>query len=118
MVTTTTFLKPFKSKELVAKDKGAAAGTDEPEPDAAIGEGHRRSGPMVKRDSETLRLKPLEFTGLVRSRAKPRRIHARVLLEQVWGYRQAADKSLVNGQWGSGCWAKIEQGPRAPRHPS
>src|SRR6266536_2120583 len=44
-----------------------------------------------------LNLTPLEFDLLVALARKPRQVFTReVLLEQVWGYRHAADTRLVN----------------------
>src|SRR5438046_4658012 len=73
--------------------------TDEPSPDM-IHIGNiviDVAGHSVKRDGETLNLTPLEFDLLVALARKPRQAFTReVLLEQVWGYRHAADTRLVN----------------------
>src|SRR5215475_8065143 len=92
-------VKPFKSKELVARVRARLRRTDEPAPEMLqIGDividvaGH-----SVKRDGETLNLTPLEFDLLVALARKPRQVFtSEVLLEQVWGYRHAADTRLVN----------------------
>src|SRR5215469_16185833 len=51
----------------------------------------------TKPDLVLLDLTPLEFDLLVALARKPRQVFTReVLLEQVWGYRHAADTRLVN----------------------
>ncbi len=51
----------------------------------------------VSRNGEEVKLTPLEFDLLVALARKPRQVFTReVLLEQVWGYRHAADTRLVN----------------------
>jgi len=37
-----------------------------------------------------------------------------VLLEQVWGYRHAADTRLVNVPRAAACGAKVERDPETP----
>jgi len=109
-------VKPFKSKELVARVRARLRRTDEPAGDAAqIGDividvaGH-----SVKRDREILNLTPLEFDLLVALARKPRQVFTReVLLEQVWGYRHAADTRLVNVHV-QRLRAKIERDPEHP----
>ena len=55
------------------------------------------AGHSVKRDGQALSLTPLEFDLLVALARKPWQVFTReVLLEQVWGYRHAADTRLVN----------------------
>ncbi|GAA2567612.1 hypothetical protein GCM10010210_49090 [Pseudonocardia hydrocarbonoxydans] len=52
---------------------------------------------QVQRGTEQIALTPLEFDLLVALARKPRQVFTReVLLEQVWGYRHAADTRLVN----------------------
>src|SRR5205823_1012773 len=71
-------------------------------------------GHSVKRDGETLNLTPLEFDLLVALARKPRQVFTReVLLEQVWGYRHAADTRLVNVHV-QRLRAKIEKDPEHP----
>src|ERR1700716_3305277 len=85
-------MKPFKSKELVARVRARLRRTDEPAPEMLqIGDilidvaGH-----SVKRNGETLSLTPLEFDLLVALARKPRQVFTReVLLEQGWGYPHA-----------------------------
>src|SRR5262249_30136603 len=68
----------------------------------------------VKREGETLNLTPLEFDLLVALARKPRQVFTReVLLEQVWGYRHAADTRLVNVHV-QRLRAKIEKDPEHP----
>ena len=51
----------------------------------------------MTRDGEPISLTPLEFDLLVCLARKPWQVFTReVLLEQVWGYRHAADTRLVN----------------------
>ena len=51
----------------------------------------------MRRDEQTISLTPLEFDLLVALASKPRQVFTReVLLQQVWGYRHAADTRLVN----------------------
>jgi two-component system, OmpR family, response regulator MtrA len=88
-------MKPFKSKELVARVRARLRRTDEPAP-------------------EMLNLTPLEFDLLVALARKPRQVFTReVLLEQVWGYRHAADTRLVNVHV-QRLRAKIEKDPEHP----
>src|ERR1700728_4611441 len=72
------------------------------------------AGHSVKRSGETLSLTPLEFDLLVALARKPRQVFTReVLLEQVWGYRHAADTRLVNVHV-QRLRAKIEKDPEHP----
>jgi len=51
---------------------------------------------QVLRNGQPISLTPLEFDLLVALARKPRQVFTReVLLEQVWGYRHAADTRLV-----------------------
>jgi two-component system response regulator MtrA len=109
-------LKPFKSKELVARIRARLRRTDEPAPEMLqIGDvSIDVAGHSVKRNGETLSLTPLEFDLLVALARKPRQVFTReVLLEQVWGYRHAADTRLVNVHV-QRLRAKIEQDPEHP----
>jgi len=92
-------VKPFKPKELIARIRARVrrfdAQVDEP---LAIGDitidvaGHK-----VTRDGTPINLTPLEFDLLVCLARRPNQVFSReVLLEQVWGYRHAADTRLVN----------------------
>jgi len=109
-------VKPFKSKELVARVRARLRRTDEPAPEMLqIGDvSIDVAGHSVKRSGETLSLTPLEFDLLVALARKPRQVFTReVLLEQVWGYRHAADTRLVNVHV-QRLRAKIEQDPEHP----
>jgi len=110
-------VKPFKPKELVARLRARLRrGTDTDEPELLrIGDvtidvpGH-----SVTRDGEPIALTPLEFDLLVALARKPRQVFAReVLLEQVWGYRHAADTRLVNVHV-QRLRAKVERDPEHP----
>ena len=93
-------VKPFKPKELVARirarvrrfDATAQAET------LTIGDVHIDvAGHQVTRGGRPVSLTPLEFDLLVCLARKPWQVFSReVLLEQVWGYRHAADTRLVN----------------------
>ena len=68
----------------------------------------------VSRNGEEVKLTPLEFDLLVALARKPRQVFTReVLLEQVWGYRHAADTRLVNVHV-QRLRAKIEPDPERP----
>src|SRR5919109_1611851 len=68
----------------------------------------------VTRGDEEVKLTPLEFDLLVALARKPRQVFTReVLLEQVWGYRHAADTRLVNVHV-QRLRAKIERDPEHP----
>jgi two-component system response regulator MtrA len=92
-------VKPFKPKELVARLRARLRKFEEAAPEAlSIGDlTIDVAGHTVKRGDETLSLTPLEFDLLVCLARKPWQVFTReVLLEQVWGYRHAADTRLVN----------------------
>jgi two-component system response regulator MtrA len=92
-------VKPFKPKELVARIRARVRNFDSTTHEILkIGDltidvaGHR-----VSRDDEEINLTPLEFDLLLCLARKPWQVFTReVLLEQVWGYRHAADTRLVN----------------------
>jgi two-component system response regulator MtrA len=109
-------VKPFKPKELVARVRARLRRT-EPEPaerlavhDLAIDvPGHR-----VTREGRPISLTPLEFDLLVALARKPRQVFTReTLLEQVWGYRHAADTRLVNVHV-QRLRSKVERDPEHP----
>src|SRR3954451_8016684 len=113
-------VKPFKPKELVARMRARLRRGDDVAPELlAIGPvGNRISidvpAHMVVRDGEEVKLTPLEFDLLVALARKPRQVFTReVLLEQVWGYRHAADTRLVNVHV-QRLRAKIEPDPERP----
>jgi two-component system, OmpR family, response regulator MtrA len=109
-------VKPFKPKELVARMRARLRRTDDDVPETlTIGDleidvpGH-----VVGRDGEPIGLTPLEFDLLVALARKPRQVFTReVLLEQVWGYRHAADTRLVNVHV-QRLRSKIERDPEHP----
>jgi two-component system, OmpR family, response regulator MtrA len=109
-------MKPFKSKELIARVRARLRRTDEPAPEVL--QIHNVlidvAGHSVKRDDVPVSLTPLEFDLLVALARKPRQVFTReVLLEQVWGYRHAADTRLVNVHV-QRLRAKIEKDPEHP----
>ena len=92
-------VKPFKPKELVARIRARVRRHDDGGPetltirDLTID----LAGHQVTRDGGQISLTPLEFDLLVCLARKPWQVFTReVLLEQVWGYRHAADTRLVN----------------------
>jgi len=111
--------KPFKAKELVARIKTRLRRTAAPEDgevemlrigDLAISvDGH-----SVKRNGSPIQLTPLEFDLLLALARRPWQVFSReVLLEQVWGYRHAADTRLVNVHV-QRLRSKIERDPEHP----
>ncbi len=108
--------KPFKPKELVARIRARVRRFDEPQPESlTVGDVHIDvAGHSVTRAGSTLALTPLEFDLLVCLARKPWQVFSReVLLEQVWGYRHAADTRLVNVHV-QRLRAKIEHDPENP----
>jgi two-component system response regulator MtrA len=109
-------IKPFKPKELVARIRARLRRTDtEPAEVLAVGDvtidvpAHQ-----VIRGGKPVSLTPLEFDLLVALARKPRQVFTReVLLEQVWGYRHAADTRLVNVHV-QRLRSKIERDPERP----
>jgi two-component system, OmpR family, response regulator MtrA len=109
-------VKPFKPKELVARVRARLRRTDEPAPEALeIGDiSIDVAGHVVRRGDEIISLTPLEFDLLVALARKPWQVFTReVLLEQVWGYRHAADTRLVNVHV-QRLRSKIEKDPERP----
>jgi len=109
-------VKPFKPKELVARVRARLRRTDEPGAaslsinDVSIDvAGHR-----VTRAGASVNLTPLEFDLLVALARRPWQVFTRdQLLEQVWGYRHAADTRLVNVHV-QRLRSKIENDPENP----
>lgn len=92
-------VKPFKPKELVARIRARVRRNDRGAQESlSIGDvAIDVAGHAVTRDGEPINLTPLEFDLLVCLARKPWQVFTReVLLEQVWGYRHAADTRLVN----------------------
>ena len=109
-------VKPFKSKELIARVRARLRRTDEPAPEMLQIQNVTIdvAGHSVKRDDVPVSLTPLEFDLLVALARKPRQVFTReVLLEQVWGYRHAADTRLVNVHV-QRLRAKVERDPERP----
>jgi two-component system response regulator MtrA len=109
-------VKPFQSKVLIARVRARLRRTDDPAPEMLqIGDVTIDvAGHAVRRAGEPLNLTPLEFDLLVALARKPRQVFTReVLLEQVWGYRHAADTRLVNVHV-QRLRAKIEKDPERP----
>jgi len=109
-------VKPFKPKELVARLRARIRRTEEP------GFGTLQIGDLtidvaghsVKRGDAVIPLTPLEFDLLVCLARKPWQVFTReVLLQEVWGYRHAADTRLVNVHV-QRLRAKIEHDPERP----
>lgn len=92
-------VKPFKPKELVARIRARVRRLN-PEEAETLTVGDLVidvAGHQVMRGDEQVNLTPLEFDLLVCLARKPWQVFTReVLLEQVWGYRHAADTRLVN----------------------
>lgn len=109
-------VKPFKPKELVARIRARIRRTDDVGAqvltisDLTID----ISGHTVRRGTEVLTLTPLEFDLLACLAKKPGQVFTReALLQEVWGYRHAADTRLVNVHV-QRLRAKIEHDPEAP----
>jgi two-component system response regulator MtrA len=109
-------VKPFKPKELVARIRARVRKYDGAAPESLqIGDLHIDvAGHQVSRGDEVISLTPLEFDLLVCLARKPWQVFTReVLLEQVWGYRHAADTRLVNVHV-QRLRSKIEHDPENP----
>lgn len=108
--------KPFKPAELVARVRARLRPGDVKAPETlVIGEiTIDVAGHSVRRAGERILLTPLEFDLLVALARKPWQVFTReLLLEQVWGYRHAADTRLVNVHV-QRLRSKIERDPEAP----
>lgn len=109
-------VKPFKPKELVARIRARIRRVDDA-PAQVILVGDLEidvNGHTVKRGGEVLSLTPLEFDLLVCLARKPGQVFTReVLLQEVWGYRHAADTRLVNVHV-QRLRAKVERDPERP----
>jgi two-component system, OmpR family, response regulator MtrA len=92
-------VKPFKPKELVARIRARVRHFEELGPQSiTVGDlSIDVAGHSVTRGDTVISLTPLEFDLLVCLARRPWQVFTReVLLEQVWGYRHAADTRLVN----------------------
>jgi two-component system response regulator MtrA len=109
-------IKPFKPKELIARIRARLRTFDDQAPETLeIGDvSVDVAGHVVKRNGRTVSLTPLEFDLLVCLARKPFQVFTReVLLEQVWGYRHAADTRLVNVHV-QRLRSKVEHDPERP----
>jgi two-component system response regulator MtrA len=109
-------VKPFKPKELIARIRARLRKHESSSPEQlAVGDLEIDvSGHSVRRGTEELALTPLEFDILVCLARRPWQVFTReVLLEQVWGYRHAADTRLVNVHM-QRLRSKIERDPENP----
>jgi two-component system, OmpR family, response regulator MtrA len=113
-------VKPFKPKELIARVRARLRTHDGEAEDLTIGPDDDPvaidvPGHSVTRDGKPIALTPLEFDLLLALARRPRTVFTReVLLEQVWGYRHAADTRLVNVHV-QRLRAKVERDPEHPR---
>jgi two-component system, OmpR family, response regulator MtrA len=110
-------VKPFKPKELVARVRTRLRRTDQASPETlTIGDLQIDvAGHAVKRGGEPISLTPLEFDLLAALARKPWQVFTReVLLQEVWGYRHAADTRLVNVHV-QRLRSKIEHDPERPQ---
>jgi len=109
-------VKPFKPKELVARMHARLRRNKAPTSEVLdIGDlTIDVAGHVVSRQGEPIGLTPLEFDLLAALARKPGQVFTREhLLEQVWGYRHAADTRLVNVHV-QRLRAKIERDPERP----
>jgi two-component system response regulator MtrA len=110
-------VKPFKPKELVARVRTRLRRT-EPSGQENLTIGDLTidvAGHSVKRDGVPISLTPLEFDLLAALARKPWQVFTReVLLQEVWGYRHAADTRLVNVHV-QRLRSKIEHDPERPQ---
>jgi two-component system response regulator MtrA len=109
-------VKPFKPKELVARMRARLRRNEAPAPETLrIGEVQIDvAGHVVSRDGRHVALTPLEFDLLATLARRPGQVFTREqLLEQVWGYRHAADTRLVNVHV-QRLRAKVESDPEHP----
>lgn len=109
--------KPFKAKELMARIRTRLRRqSDETDLETlTIGDlAISVDGHSVKRGGTPIQLTPLEFDLLLALARRPWQVFSReVLLEQVWGYRHAADTRLVNVHV-QRLRSKIERDPEHP----
>ena len=109
-------VKPFKPKELVARVRARLRPSQDPAQGAlSIGDlAIDVAGHSVRRGDALINLTPLEFDLLVALARKPWQVFTReLLLDQVWGYRHAADTRLVNVHV-QRLRSKIERDPENP----
>lgn len=114
-------IKPFKPGELVARVRARLRRRDDIEEETLrIGPPEEPveldvAGHAANRGGDAISLTPLEFDLLVALARRPRQVFTREqLLEQVWGYRHAADTRLVNVHV-QRLRAKVERDPEHPQ---
>lgn len=109
--------KPFKAKELVARIRTRLRRTPSDDGSDRLVIGDLTidiSSHQVKRGDEALSLTPLEFDLLLALAKRPKHVFTReALLNEVWGYRNAADTRLVNVHV-QRLRAKVEPDPEKP----
>ncbi|WP_346813303.1 MtrAB system response regulator MtrA [Nocardioides sp. ChNu-99] len=109
-------VKPFKPKELVARIRARVRRAEAPTQET-LGIGDLSidvAGHQVTRGGVPINLTPLEFDLLVCLARRPWQAFSReVLLEEVWGYRHAADTRLVNVHV-QRLRSKVEHDPERP----
>jgi two-component system, OmpR family, response regulator MtrA len=109
--------KPFKAKELVARIRTRLRRSPEESDLETLRIGDLTisvDGHSVKRNGMPIQLTPLEFDLLLALARRPWQVFSReVLLEEVWGYRHAADTRLVNVHV-QRLRSKIERDPERP----
>ncbi len=109
--------KPFKAKELVARIRTRLRRPAEDSEKETLKIGDlviSVDAHSVKRGGSPIQLTPLEFDLLLALARRPWQVFSReVLLEQVWGYRHAADTRLVNVHV-QRLRSKIERDPEHP----
>jgi two-component system response regulator MtrA len=109
-------VKPFKPKELIARIRARMRRFDVSDSESLrVGDLEIDvTGHEVSRGGTQIGLTPLEFDLLVCLARKPAQVFTReMLLEQVWGYRHAADTRLVNVHV-QRLRSKIEHDPENP----
>jgi len=109
-------VKPFKPKELLARIRARVRRVETSAQEGlSIGDvAIDVAGHTVTRAGRSISLTPLEFDLLVCLARKPWQVFTReVLLEEVWGYRHAADTRLVNVHV-QRLRSKVEHDPERP----
>jgi two-component system response regulator MtrA len=112
-------VKPFKPKELIARVRARLRTHDGAPEQLTVGPAEDPvtidvPGHQVTRGGVAINLTPLEFDLLLALARRPKTVFTReVLLEQVWGYRHAADTRLVNVHV-QRLRAKVERDPEHP----
>ncbi|RRR25684.1 DNA-binding response regulator [Schaalia georgiae] len=108
--------KPFKPRELVARVRARLRGREDAGEERIVLADLEIDVPghAVRRGDRLIALTPLEFDLLATLARTPSKVFSREeLLEQVWGYRHAADTRLVNVHV-QRLRSKIERDPEKP----